>query len=56
MSKAKRKETPEEQSGRLKIEAQRLIHTGELRPTEADKSLDIIVRAHSTGHTDERGE
>jgi hypothetical protein len=44
MPKKQRQESQEEQSERFKREAQRLIDVGELSPTEADATLDRLVR------------
>jgi polyhydroxyalkanoate synthesis regulator phasin len=44
MPKAKNKLTPEEQRKRFEAEVQRLVDAGELSPTEADATLDKLVR------------
>jgi hypothetical protein len=44
MPKKKHKETPEEQSARFRAEVERMIAAGELSPTEADETLDRLIR------------
>ena len=44
MPKKKHQETPEEQSARFRTEAQKLIDAGELNPTDAEATVDAIVR------------
>lgn len=44
MPKPKKKETPQEQVARFRAEVEKLVAAGELSPTEADKSLDMLVR------------
>ena len=44
MPKRKHNETPEEQSARFRAEVEKLIAAGELSPTEADETLDRLVR------------
>jgi len=40
-------ETPEDQAERFKREAQKLIDAGELSPTEADATVERILRSGS---------
>jgi hypothetical protein len=49
MPKAKRKETPEEQSARFRAEVERMIAAGELSPTDAEQALDRLVRTAAPG-------
>ena len=44
MPKKKRKETQEEQVARFREEVERMIADGELNPTEAEKTLDALVK------------
>ncbi|MDR6847445.1 hypothetical protein J2X47_001153 [Sphingomonas sp. BE270] len=44
MPKKKEPECQEAQSARFRAEVERLIAAGELNPTEADKTLDRLVR------------
>lgn len=44
MPKAKNKLTQEEQRKRFEAEVARLVSAGELSPTEADETLDQLVR------------
>ena len=44
MPKKKPGMTPEEQSERFKVEAERLIADGELNPTEAAAKFEAVVR------------
>lgn len=42
--KRKQTEPPDEQSKRFAEEVQRMIDAGELSPTEADITLDVLIR------------
>ena len=48
MPKKKEPESQSEQSARFRAEVERLIAAGELNPTEADKTLDSLVRNSET--------
>lgn len=48
MPKKKNAESQNEQSARFRAEVERLINAGELNATEADETLDLMVRAAST--------
>ena len=47
MPPKKHPETPEEQSARFKIDAEKLIEDGSLNLTDADAALDALVKKQS---------
>lgn len=45
MPKKKQVESQEDQSARFRAEVERMIAAGELNPTEAEKTMDTLIRS-----------
>lgn len=58
MPKPKKKDSPQEQAARFRADVEKLIGTGELNPTDAEKALDKLVREGASSHhpTDDGGD